>query len=271
MQLTHTQFLLRAFAIGILAGLAVALIDRTHAADFDTPSIKKVSDTFWPTELPLAYKYRPEFIKNIVMLEGDENDGTCPSGVLQHLESADDVVSIAKKIRYSPECIWKTIQWWAKRSDQKIRAFAFGGTAGISAIVGYQTGTEWVISRVGPLTLMVGQVVYNGGDITLGIPGVSLTQSVIQGDCYNGIYGYLGWFDAFSALAITHAYGRYEPGFIGFGEHTHCDAIQSTRGSTTPIVGTSQVYYEQKGDFALITGPRVMPLIHFFDELNYGK
>lgn len=269
--MNNTKTLLRAFAIGILAGLAVAVIDRVHADDTQGASIGVLTEPTWPTELPLQYKYRPEFIKKIIYLDGDESDGACPSGVFQHLESADDIVSIAKKIKYSPECVWKTIQWWAKHSNERVRGFAFGGTAEISMVVGVQTGTEWVISRVAPLTLMVGQVTYTGGDLSLGIPGVSLTQSVIHGDCYNGIYGYLGWFDAFSALAITHAYGRYKSGFIGFGEHTQCNATQSTRGSTTPIIGASQVYYEQKGDFVLLTGPRVMPMIHFFDELNWRK
>ncbi|OFZ17901.1 MAG: hypothetical protein A2X94_12730 [Bdellovibrionales bacterium GWB1_55_8] len=206
----------------------------------------------------------------IVELQND-GDVHCPSGIFEHLHSSSTIRKVAEKLDLSPGCIWKTIRKNAENRKKPVHGFAFGSVSEISMTAGIGVSTELVIMKYDEKTLMIGQVYTEAGVVSIGLPGVSLNQSVIYGHCADGIFGYLGWFDTISALALSHNYGKAAYAPPTFGTYSGCNSLTSTRGTTTPILGASQSYYHQNSPFILVGGPRAAPLLKYISELNRRK
>lgn len=200
-----------------------------------------------------------------------EDDVVCPSGIFEHLHSNASIAEIARKIDLNPQCIWKTIRRNAAKKGEIIRGFAFGTVSEISMTGGIGVATELVIMKYDDQTLMIGQIYSESGLVAVGLPGVSLTQSVVFGNCPEALFSYLGWFDTVSALAMSKSYGKADYNLPGIGRYSGCNALTSTRGSTAPVLGASQSYYHQEAPFVLVRGPRAAPLLNFLAELNRGK
>ena len=47
--------------------------------------------------------------------------------------------------------------------------------------------------------------------------------------------------------------------------------ITSTRGMTSPVLTVSRTYYKQLGQFIMVEGPRVQPLIDYIYRTNAEK
>lgn len=219
--------------------------------------------------IPAALQGRQMHPTILQLNHGD--DVICPSGIFEHLHSSASISEIARKVDLSPECIWKTIRQNAAQKKQVIRGFAFGTISEISMTGGVGVATELVVMKYDDRTLMMGLIYSKSGVVALGLPGVSLTQSLIFGNCPDALFSYLGWFDTVSALAMSSSYGKAEYDLPGFGQYSGCNALTSTRGSTTPVLGASQSYFHQEDPFVLVTGPRAAPLLKFLAELNHGK
>lgn len=211
---------------------------------------------------------KPGVQTTIYLEEADPRDLRCPTGIMEHLDSYDGIETIARKLNYSPECMWRVIKWLAKTRAPEVRGFSFGAVSEVSNGVGVGFSTELVLMRYDAETLMVGQVYIRTYDAALSLPGVSATQSVIFGNCPAGISSYLGWFDSISGVAMTRSYGKraYAPPLLG--GYSGCDAITVTVGSTSPAAGISQSNYSQVERSVFVTGPRVAPLLRYLETLN---
>ena len=194
----------------------------------------------------------------------------CPSmNIAQVDDKFDDIDTLISGLSLSPECIWKTISNNAKRLAKNLAAihgFAFGAVLEASMAVGAQFGPELVIMPFDDTHLLVGMVRFQGGDLSIGLSGAGFTQAVIHGECAHSIWSYLGWFKSFSSLAITRSIGVNFP--LIDENRSYCDALASTRGMNSSVIGISYTHYEQLGKFLLVSGPRTRSMIDFIKKLN---
>jgi hypothetical protein len=200
----------------------------------------------------------------------DHAGADCPTGWATEAD-VHALPSLVRSWSFDPACVWDTIQRDARDEWGKVRGFAFGVVGGLSRGAGYSVGNEVVVFREDARTLRVGVVAYRtvGIDVTLPV-GASLTQSVVYGDCAEGLTSYLGWFEGYSAIAKTLSLGRRS--IVPFDrELTGCDAHTSTRGMTSPIAGVSTSYYWLLGQSVLVDGPGAQPLLDYFDSVNLKR
>ena len=217
-----------------------------------------------PSSLP-----KGKIIDRVLYLNQRKTGLHCPTGVVKGGPNWDGMKAQLVDLNLSPECIWVALRKTAAEfSDRRVQGFAFGAVGEISTAFGYEFGTELVVMKYSDDALMVGQVKLRGASASLALPaGASLTQSVILGNCDEGLFGYLGWFENASIFARGFHQGKvgYYP---FFRKGSGCDAYSLTRGLSTPVFGVSETYYSQLGKFALVTGPRAKELIQFIDQLN---
>ncbi|MCK5073497.1 MAG: hypothetical protein KAQ98_08740 [Bacteriovoracaceae bacterium] len=201
----------------------------------------------------------------------DQEEGlSCPKGLVLDRERFDSIEEKIEKMDFSPKCIWDTIKKKnAERLNEKILGFSWGTTMEASSGIGVQIGTEIIFMPIDDRTAMIGAVKYEGASFSFGLSGVSLTQSIVFGDCKDNIFGYLGWFKSWGFIAMTKTLGAEHP--FKDNSETGCNMITSTRGMTSPVLTVSRTYYKQLGQFIMVEGPRVQPLIDYIYRTNAEK
>lgn len=215
----------------------------------------------------LLTRYHDRLYPKVVYLDNNENV-KCIKGLRNK-----SVPEIINSMDFSPECLWETIKKHNAESNERIServlGFSYGSVIEASIYIGYTTGQELVIMQVDNETLMVGYVRYRGGSLSVSLSGPSLTQSVIYGDCDDQIFGYLGWFKFTGRMAITHQIGIYSNLFDS--QYSGCNSIASTLGATSPIATIGATEYTQNGQFMLVKGPRIRPMINYLNKINAEK
>lgn len=196
----------------------------------------------------------------------NEDHLKCPTGFVYDRVYFDQIEELVEQMDFSPACIWKTIKKNAtNHAKSKVQGFAFGSQIGASYYVGGGVGTELVMFPIDDQKMLVSMVRLKFTDVSVSLAGVSRTQSVVFGNCTNGIEGYMGWFRYYGAAAMLKNTGITRP---ITGKPTGCDSITSIRGMNSPVVVGGYAYYEPLGRPIIVTGPRVQPLLNYIKKLN---
>lgn len=239
--------------------------------------LKKIEGkTYKDLETPLAKyfhnKYPGKFHKYERYLDFDRKT-KCKRGFVW-LKSFDDIGGYISDFSFDPDCIWSSVtKAGAPYAHDKLREKIVGITFGINigALI-LTSGTELVLIPLDGDTVMVGMIRYDGGGLAkspINLGG-GFTQSVIHGECKNGIPSYLGWFKTKSFVGTTKSTGIINA-FTDKQKKTNCNSHSYTRGSTMALLGAGRLHYEQVGKFMLVTGPRVIKLINLINRLNRKK
>lgn len=161
------------------------------------------------------------------------------------------------------ECLWDSVTATKAAVDAKgTIGLIFGFSEELSAVLGYTTGTEFVVSlEPGTSNLLFGVFGYRGYDFGLGLPGAGFVQGFVYGDCGSSpLDRYTGWFRTVSGVANNYSYGK--DGWWSW-EDTNCNAWSITRGTTTPVAGVSRTYYMQEGRFLRVKGDYFAPTVAY--------
>lgn len=223
-------------------------------------------------ELPAHFAIPDElsdFIhSNVKYLDFDGRPLKCPTlKAVMVDKDFDDIENFVENISFDPECLWGITDMFGEYLGKgKIQGFSIGGVIEASLYIGAMFGSEFVMMPFDEDHLLVGMVKFRGGDLGLGLPGVSLVQSMIYGDCPNYIWSYLGWFKGKSGMGVTSNHSIKFP-FLD-ETRSYCDSVSSIRGVTFPAASVSYTEYLQLGQFILLTGPRVRPMIRYVEALN---
>ncbi len=200
--------------------------------------------------------------------QGDVEPATgCPSArsIFAAVDTDPDYLEVYVNTlrRDLSECLWSTITATKSQVDAEgTLGMVFGMTVEASAVVGYTTGTEFVVTlEPGTSNLLFGVYAYRGYDMGVGLPGVSAVQGFVYGNCGTfPLTNYTGWFRTLSGVANNYSYGKN--GWWNW-EDTRCNAWTVTRGLTTPILGFSRTYYMQEGRFLRVKGDYFAPTIAY--------
>lgn len=223
---------------------------------------RKAAITYQP-QVPKAYQNRDV----ISLYAPEKNKATlnCPKTVVATLKmNYKKIDSIVDSLNFDPkDCLWNSLDKTSKSEGWgRIAPVGYSfGTVMEPTSKGYMVGTELVIMKVpGEEALMVGTVGYHGFDLSLSTfpGGLSVEQSVIHGDCKDGIFGYLGWFSTVGSMGISKNYGKNN--FFDWKD-THCNSTEITRGTTTGFLNYSRSYFYQMGQFAIVRGQRILPFL----------
>jgi len=197
-------------------------------------------------------------------LEAEKN---CPSArtVFAAVDTDPDYLEVYVNTlrRDLSECLWGSISSTKKQVDAEgTIGMVFGFALEVSAVVGYGTGTEFLVTlEPGTDNLLFGVYGYRGYDMSLGLPGAGAVQGFVYGDCGGfPLSNYTGWFRTLSGAANNYSFGKN--GWWSW-EDTNCNAWTITRGTTTPVLGFSRAYYMQEGRYLRVKGDYFAPTVAY--------
>lgn len=188
-------------------------------------------------------------------------------------------MNFIKNWRLDPDCVWLDLRKEAYKQKRiqhiPIWGVSFGAqaeTSFVAGVAGPLVGGEIILLKMNSKTLMVGFVTFKGGTAGLGSPfSASVFESLLLGDCREGIQSYLGWFIGKASPGLVRGKmtsyanpGRYIPFTSRF---EGCSAISYAGGAVGSVGGIYATYYRQWGTAILLQGNEVSEFIQWMDGI----